>query len=149
MSLALCSQRFCWMPSSRHSTVPSNLQDPYVYWLLKSHFLLPFPNRQVIVRCIAPYICWLLDLLVGKAHPTLLFYAIRHKSQPGAPTERVVLAINHGRNILQFDVRCKLTDEMQPLLCMVRFIAEVEMILLPSTTTLLYTYVYVVHSTSR
>jgi hypothetical protein len=37
--------------------------------------------------------------------------------------------------------RCKLADEMQPMLCMIRFIAEVEMILLPSTTTLLYTYV--------
>ena len=58
----------------------------------------------------------------------------------GAPTERVVLAINHSRYILQFDIRCKLVDEMQPMLCMIRFIAEVEMILLPSTTTLLYTY---------
>ena len=80
----------------------------------------------------------------GTSTSSMQFVTNRNR---GAPTERVVLAINHGRNILQFDIRRKLADEMQPMLCMIRFIAEVEMILLPSTTTLLYTYV--VHSTSR
>ena len=80
----------------------------------------------------------------GTSNSSMQFVTNRNR---GAPTERVVLAINHGSNILQFDIRCKLADEMQPMLCMIRFIAEVEMILLPSTTNLLYTYV--VHNTSR
>jgi hypothetical protein len=80
----------------------------------------------------------------GTSNSSMQFVTNRNR---GARTERVVLAINHGRNILQCDIRCKLADEMQPMLCMIRFIAEVEMILLPSTTTLLYTYV--VHNTSR
>ena len=78
----------------------------------------------------------------GTSNSSMQFVTNRNR---GAPTERVVLAINHGRNILQFDIRCKLADEMQPMLCMIRL----DDIITPSTTTLLYTYSYVVHSTSR
>jgi hypothetical protein len=99
------------------------------------------------MSCIAPiYVDYWIFGWQGTSISSMQFVANRNR---GAPTEHVVLAINHGSNILQFDIRCKLADEMQPMLCMIRFIAEVEMILLPSTTTLLYTsYYYVVHSTS-
>ena len=45
----------------------------------------------------------------GTSNSSMQFVTNRNR---GAPTERVVLTINHGRNILQFDIRCKLADEM-------------------------------------
>ena len=132
MSLVLCQSAVLLNAIESHSTVPSNLQEQvcvHPYMCIVAQITFPyslFPNRQVIVRCIAPYICWLLDLLVGKVHPTLLCNSSQIATEEHP--ERVVLAINHGRNILQFDIRCKLAEEMQPMLCMIRFIAEVEMI---------------------
>ena len=82
----------------------------------------------------------------GRSNSSMHFIASR---KPRATTGRVDLAVNHGRNILQFVVRCKSKVSRQDATDALydSFYSEVEMIIL-SSTTLLYT-IFCVHSTSR